>query len=70
MIMKLKMSTTDKIFGKIYLKAITDTFFQYVVCNQGRDGERHEGKEKDLIFWWKGSEPSADPPLVPNPDSP
>ena len=43
-IMKLKMCTIGKIFGKICPKAIGDTFFQYVVCNQRRDGVRHEGK--------------------------
>ena len=37
--MKMKMCTIGKIFGKICLKAIGDTSFQYVVCNQGRDGE-------------------------------
>ena len=52
MIMKLKMCTTGKIFGKICLKAVRDTFFQYVVCNQERDGVRYEGKGEDSIFWW------------------
>ena len=47
MIMKLKMCTTGIIFGKICLKAIRDTFFQYLVCNQGRDRVRHEGKGED-----------------------
>ena len=42
--MKLKMCTTSKIFGK---KAIRDTFFQYVVFNQGRNG-----KGETSIFWW------------------
>ena len=50
MIMKLKMCTTDKIFGKIYLKVIRDTFFQYLICNQGRDGVKYEGKGEDSIF--------------------
>ena len=68
MIMKLKMCTIGKIFGKIYLKAIADTFFQYVVCNQVRDGVRHEGKGDDSIFRWEGSDPSPVPPLVANPD--
>ena len=45
------MCTTGKTFGKICLKTITDTFFQYVVCNQRRDGLRHEGKGEDFIFW-------------------
>ena len=49
--MRLKMCTTGKTFGKICLKTITDTFFPYVVCNQRRDGLRHEGKEEDSIFW-------------------
>ena len=49
--MKLKMCTIGKIFGKIYLKAIRDTFFQYVVCNQGRDGVRHERKGENSIFF-------------------
>ena len=68
--MRLRMCTTGKIFDKIYIKAITDTFFQYVVCNQGRDKVRHEGKGEDLIFWWEGSEPFAVSPLVANPDPP
>ena len=50
--MKLKMCTAGKIFDKICLKAIRDTFFQYVICNQGRDGVRHKGKGEDSIFWW------------------
>ena len=36
------MCTTSKIFGEMCLKA-RDTFFQYVIWNQGRDGVRHEG---------------------------
>ena len=47
LIMKLKMCTTGTIFGKICLKAIRDTFLQYLVCNQERDGVRHEGKGED-----------------------
>ena len=27
------------------------SFIQYVVCDPGRDNVRHEGKEKDSIFW-------------------
>ena len=50
--MKLKMCTTDKLFGKICLKVIRDTFFQNVICNQGRDEVRHEGKGEDSNFWW------------------
>ena len=34
------------------LKAIRDTFFQYVVCNQGKNGIKHEGKGEYLISWW------------------
>ena len=52
MIMKLKMCTASKVFGKIYLKAIRDTFFQHVVWNQERDRVRHEVKWEDSIFWW------------------
>ena len=44
------MCATRKIFGKIYLKAIRDTFFKYVVCNQGRDRVRHEGEGEGLSF--------------------
>ena len=50
MIMKLKMCTTRKTFGKICLKTIRDTFFQYMVCNQQRDAVRHEGKWEDWNF--------------------
>ena len=53
MIMKLKICTTDKIFGNICLKVVRDTFFQYVVCNQERDGVRYKGKGEDSIFWWR-----------------
>ena len=49
--MKLKMCTTDKTFDKIFLKAIRDTFFQYVFWNQGKNGVRHEGKVEGSIFW-------------------
>ena len=70
MIMKVKMCTTGKIFGKLCLKAIRHTFFQHLVFNQGRDWVRHEGKGEDSIFWWVGSEPSPLPPLVANPDPP
>ena len=36
MIVLLKMGASRKIFDKIYLEAIRDTFFfQYVVCDQG-----------------------------------
>ena len=48
-IMKLKMFTKDNIFGKICLKAFRDTFLQYLICNQGRDGVRHEEKREDSL---------------------
>ena len=51
-IMKLKMCTTGKIFGEICLKSARDTFFQCVVCNQEKDGVKHEEKGEDSIFWW------------------
>ena len=70
MIMKLKMCPTDKIFGKICLKPIRDTFLQYVVCNQVRDGMNHEGKGEDSIFWSGSSESPPVPLLVGNPDPP
>ena len=38
MIMDLKIHATRKITDKICLKSIRD-FFQYVVCDQGRDRE-------------------------------
>ena len=66
--MKLKMCTTGKLSGKICLKAVRDFLHQYVVCNQGRDGVKHEGKGENSIFWWGGSEPSQVPPLVANPN--
>ena len=62
------MCTTDKIFDNIYLKAIEDTFCQYVVGNQVRDGVKHKGKEKDSNFCWRESELTLDLPLVANPD--
>ena len=52
MIMNLKMCTINKFFGKMCLKTIRGTFLQYVVCNQGRDRVRHEGKWEDRNFWW------------------
>ena len=52
-----------KIFGKICLKAITDTFFQWSAIKRG-DGVKHERKGEDSIFWWGGSESSRVPPLV------
>ena len=68
MIMKLKMCTTGEKFVSVYLKAIRDISFQYVVCHQRQDGLRHEGKREDSIFWWGGPEYSPVPPLVTNPD--
>ena len=50
--MKLKMCIKGKIFNKMCLKAIRNTFFQYVVCNQGKNGMKHEGKGEYLISWW------------------
>ena len=50
--MKLKMCTADKIFDKICLKAIRNISLQFVICNQGRDEVRHEGKRERSIFWW------------------
>lgn len=46
MIMKLKICTSGKSVGKICLKAIRDTFFQYMVCSQRMNAVRHEGKEE------------------------
>ena len=37
MIVLLKIYAAGKFFGKICLKAIRDTFFQYVVCDQERE---------------------------------
>ena len=48
--MKLKRCTTCKICGSNCLKVIGDFFYQYLVCDQERDGLRHEGKEEDSIF--------------------
>ena len=36
-IIKLKMCTTGKIFAKVCLKTIRDTFIQYVTCDQTRN---------------------------------
>ena len=46
--MKLKMCNIGKIFGKICLKAIRDTFFQYLVSNQRRNEVRYEGKGRGV----------------------
>ena len=51
-IMKLKMCSTGNILGEICLKSVRDTFFQCVVCNQEKDGVKHEEKGEDSIFWW------------------
>ena len=48
-IMKLKMCTTGKTFGKICLKAPRDAFFQCVICNEVRGKVNHEGKGDDSI---------------------
>ena len=32
-------------FGKICLKSVGDIFFQYVICNQERDGVRKKKKK-------------------------
>ena len=48
--MKLKICTTSQMFGYC-LKAIRDTIFQYVVCNQGSGRVKHEGQGKDSMFW-------------------
>ena len=48
--MKLKMCTTDKSFGKICLKAIRNTLFQYVIFNQGGDGGETWKKGAGLNF--------------------
>ena len=49
------LKTSAKTFGKICLKAIRDTWFQYMVCDQGREGElgvrsNKRGKFKLLVF--------------------
>ena len=44
------MWNTGKIFGKIFVKAIRDTFLQYVVCNQRKNGVEPEEKGEDSIF--------------------
>ena len=67
MIVLLKIYTTSKIFGKIFLKAVGDTFFQYVVCDQGREGGlgvtfNRKGKFKLLFF--QGDPVPQVPPLV------
>ena len=48
--MRLEMCTTGKILGAMFLKAITDTFFQYIVCNQGRDEVRHSTHLRRFTF--------------------
>ena len=37
----------------LLVKAITETFFQYVVCKQGRDGVRDKVKGEDSVLWWE-----------------
>ena len=62
-----KMHVAGKNFGKICLKAITDTFFQYVVFDQGRDWGLdflmegcNQEKEKVETFWLVGGVPHYD----------
>ena len=50
MIMKMKICTTGKIFGKICLKAVRDTFLQYVICNQEWDRVRQK-KHSEECAW-------------------
>ena len=68
--MKLEVSTTGKILGKICLKAIKDNFMQYMIWNLKWDGWGKKKKKEDSIFLVGGSEPLPVPPLVPNPDPP
>ena len=44
--------TTDRMFDKIYVKAIRYTFLEYEICHQRRDELRHEGTGEDSFFWW------------------
>ena len=68
---EIKMSNIGKSLGKICLKAITDTFFQYGVWDQAVDRVEHEGKRQDSFFWW-GWYPVGGGvlPLFANPDPP
>ena len=49
MIVKQKMRTAGKIFGKICLRN-RDTFLSNMVCDQGRDGVRPEGMWRNQFF--------------------
>ena len=40
-----------KHFGEICVKTLEIPFVQLVLCDQGRDGVRHEGKGEDSILW-------------------
>ena len=51
MIVLLKKRNIGKIFGKIFLKAIRDTFLPKFVLQWGK-AEEHMGEREDLIFWW------------------
>ena len=70
----LKMHASGEIFDKICLKAIRDTFFQYVVCDQGT-GELIfsvvviQQKGKTQTFWFAERPPKFSP-LVGHPDPP
>ena len=35
------------------VKVITEAFFQYAVCKQGRDGVRDKVKGEDSVLWWE-----------------
>ena len=67
MIVWLKINVAGKMFGKICLTAIRD-FFQYVICNQGRDrGNRfffwrwYPTEVKSSFFWACRETPSPIP---------
>ena len=40
-IMRLQICTTSTIFVKICLEAVRDTFFQYLICDQGKKGVKY-----------------------------
>ena len=73
MTMLLKMHASGKIFGKICLKAIRDTFSQYVICDQGDSiflvGVISNRRGKFKLFGFQGDPPKF-PPLVGHPDLP
>ena len=71
MIMLLKICAADKIFSKIFLKAIRATFFSNMWCDQGREWglgviSNRKGKFKLLVF--QGDPLPQFPPLVWHPD--